>query len=33
MDNVDVIDRVLENKQSPSADGATFYFTYIQYLL
>ena len=37
MDNVDVIHRVLENKQSllevHSADGALFYFTYIYYVL
>ena len=36
MDNADVIHRVLENKQSllemHSADGASFYFTYIYYV-
>ena len=36
-DNVDVIHRVLENKQSllesHSADGASFYFTYLKYVL
>ena len=37
MDNVDVIHRVLEKKQSlrelHSADGASFYFTYIFFVL
>ena len=37
MDNVDVIHCVLENKESllelHSADGASFYFTYIKYIL
>ena len=36
MDNADVIYRVLENNQSllelHSADGASFYFTYINYV-